>query len=134
MLAIPLPNEGVVHGRRRDDLGEAAKRDTVNRPQDVTRHPETIEGLVDIVLVYLVASTRADCEEEGEALVAIHLYLGTPTAVQTRFNFFQGDSTPRGGGPSSSRVYELQCSLQTGHLSLEFGMASQVAIAFFSNK
>jgi len=100
VLAIPLPDEGVVHFRGGCHFGDGTQGGIINRPQDVCRHVKSLKGLVDVVLEDLVAGTRADCEEEGEALVAIHLCLGTPTAVQTRFNFFQRVSTPRGGGPS----------------------------------
>ncbi len=91
VLAIPLPDEGVVHIGGGRELGEGAQRDAVNRPQDICRHVKGLKGLVDIVLEDLVAATRADCEEEGEALVAIHLcLLGYPYCCSNPIQFFSG--------------------------------------------
>ena len=89
MLAIPFPDEGVVHVGGGRDLGEGTQGDAVNRPQNICRHVKSLKGLVDVILEDLVAGTRADCEEEGEAFVAIHLcLLGYPYCCSNLIQFF----------------------------------------------
>ena len=75
-LAVPAPHEGIVLlGRNGVHLGEATEGHLVNGPQNVGGKAESLKGLIDIVLVNLVAVSLLDCEEERKAVVAVHCIL-----------------------------------------------------------